>query len=236
MQAGAEQNKKGPNKDNEIIAKSQDLRPSTTSEGLTTRDVGMATISIPGEPPVHKITRSTTSLLTNASTTFIPKGRSIAHQHDMARKGTVYISFDIETGREYCGILQISDEMVRAELSPVVTKKGPSPTLDYDSAIRRKKLTINRLVNPGKEQYGMRMSLQFTAFIRIIQASLELKIWILCGSSVFVGTRRTRRGMRFQSSWPIIGRPMIENGCGSSPRPPGLLMISRQPWPILWTL
>ena len=149
MQAGAEQNKKGPNKDNEIIAKSQDLRPSTASEDLTTRDVGMATISIPGEPPVHKITRSTTSLLTNASTTFIPKGRSIAH-HDMARKGTVYISFDIETGGEYCGILQISAEIVRVELSPVATKKGPSPTLDYDSAICRKAPTINRFVKPGE--------------------------------------------------------------------------------------
>ena len=68
----------------------------------------------------------------------------------MARKGTVYVSFDIETGGEYCGILQISAEMVRVELSPVATKKGPSTTLDYASTISRDTLTFNRFVKPGE--------------------------------------------------------------------------------------
>ena len=68
----------------------------------------------------------------------------------MARKGTVYVSFDIETGGEYCGILQISAEMVRVELSLVTTKKGPSPTLDYVSTICRETQTFNRFVKPGE--------------------------------------------------------------------------------------
>ena len=38
----------------------------------------------------------------------------------------MYVSFDIKTGREYCGILQLSAEMVRVELKLVETKKGPS--------------------------------------------------------------------------------------------------------------
>ena len=31
----------------------------------------------------------------------------------------MYVSFDIKTGGKYCGILQLSAEMVRVELSPV---------------------------------------------------------------------------------------------------------------------
>ena len=89
IQAGAEQNEIVPNEDDEISAKSQDLCPSNASEDLITGDVDMAKISIPGEPSPHQITKATTSFSTNASTTSIPKGRSIAH-HAMARKGTVF--------------------------------------------------------------------------------------------------------------------------------------------------
>ena len=123
--AGVEQNGKGPKEDDEISLKSQGLQPS---DDLCTREEDIAPTSIPGipgMPPPFPIIRATTSSATTASSTSIPKGRSIAH-HDMARKGTVYVSFDIETGGEYCGILQISAEMVRVELSPVAIKKGPS--------------------------------------------------------------------------------------------------------------
>ena len=68
----------------------------------------------------------------------------------MARKGTVYVSFDIETGREYCGILQLSAEMVRVELRPVETKKGSSATMDYASLVSREALTFNQFVKPGE--------------------------------------------------------------------------------------
>ena len=79
----------------------------------------------------------------------IPKGRSIAH-HNMARKGTVYVFFDIETGGEYCGILQLSAEMVRVELKPVERKKGASATFDYTSLVSREALTFNRFVKSGE--------------------------------------------------------------------------------------
>ena len=107
-QAGAEKKKKGQNKDDENSAKLQDLRPSKASDDLSTGDVGMSTISIPGVPP-PQITRATTSSAITASPTSIPKGRSIAH-YDMARKGTVYVSFDSKTGGEYCGNIQSSAE------------------------------------------------------------------------------------------------------------------------------
>jgi len=37
---------------------------------------------------------------------------------------------------------------VRVELSPVATKKGPSPTLNRASTIRRETLTFNRCIKP----------------------------------------------------------------------------------------
>ena len=41
----------------------------------------------------------------------IPKGKSIAH-HYMPSK-MVYVSFDVETGEEYCGIIQMSANIFR---------------------------------------------------------------------------------------------------------------------------
>jgi len=41
----------------------------------------------------------------------IPKGKSIAH-HYMPSK-MVYVSFDVETGGEYCGIIQMSANIFR---------------------------------------------------------------------------------------------------------------------------
>ena len=67
----------------------------------------------------------------------------------------MYVSFDIETGGEYCGILQLSAEIVRVELKPAETEKGPSATIGYASLVSREALTFNRFVKPGKEQYEM---------------------------------------------------------------------------------
>jgi len=76
-QAGTEQNENVPNKDNESSAKSRDFRPSNASEDLPTGDVDMVTISIPGEPPPHQITRATTS--SNKWGKSIPKGSALSH-------------------------------------------------------------------------------------------------------------------------------------------------------------
>ena len=79
----------------------------------------------------------------------IPRGRSIAHE--VIREGkVVYVSFDIETGGEHCGILQLSAEMIRIELVPKQTKKGESSGGDTAKNIRRLSSTFNSFVNPGE--------------------------------------------------------------------------------------
>ena len=98
--AGAEQNDKDSCKDDENSVNSQNLQPCNASAALSRESVP----GIPELPPLPQILRKTTPSATTATSTSIPKGRSIAH-HDMARKGTMFVSFDIETGREYCGIL-----------------------------------------------------------------------------------------------------------------------------------
>ena len=143
--AGAEQNDEDSDKHDENSVNSQNLRPCNASAALFRESVP----GIPELPPLPPILRETNPSATTATTTSIPKGRSIAH-HDMARKGTAYVSFDIETGGEYCGILQLSAEVVRVELQPVETKKGPSATIDYASLVSREALTFNRFVKPGE--------------------------------------------------------------------------------------
>ena len=41
-----------------------------------------------------------------------PKGKSIAH-YDLEAKRIVFVSLDVETGGEYCGIIQLSAEIFR---------------------------------------------------------------------------------------------------------------------------
>ena len=53
----------------------------------------------------------------------IPRGRSIAHLGIRDEK-IVFVSFDIETGGEYCGILQLSAEISRLELVPKTKDYG----------------------------------------------------------------------------------------------------------------
>jgi len=90
--AGAEQNEEVSCKDDENSTNSQNLRPCNASAALSRESVP----GIPELPPLPQISRETTPSATTATSTSIPKGRSIAH-HDMARKGTMYVSFDIET-------------------------------------------------------------------------------------------------------------------------------------------
>ena len=49
----------------------------------------------------------------------IPKSRSLAHNKFVAKK-VVFVSFDIETGGEYCGILQLFAEIVRVDVLPTI--------------------------------------------------------------------------------------------------------------------
>ena len=79
----------------------------------------------------------------------IPKGRSIANPEIRDEK-IVFVSFDIETGGEYCGILQLSAEISRLELVPKTTAKGIVATGDTASSIQREPNTFNEYVNPGE--------------------------------------------------------------------------------------
>jgi len=75
----------------------------------------------------------------------IPKSRSITHDHFEGNK-VVFVSFDIETGGEFCGILQILAEFVRTEVVPIITSKGPSPNKDTAKAIKREGSVFNEFV------------------------------------------------------------------------------------------
>ena len=49
----------------------------------------------------------------------ILKGMSLAH-FDFEQNNVVFVSFDTETGGEFCGILQLSAEMFRVEIKPTI--------------------------------------------------------------------------------------------------------------------
>ena len=82
----------------------------------------------------------------------IPKTRSLAHHQFMDHK-VVFVSFDIETGGEFCGILQMSAEMVRMEVNQTIVQSGsnkgnPSPNKDFPTNIERVSNTFNKYVKP----------------------------------------------------------------------------------------
>ena len=84
----------------------------------------------------------------------IPKTRSLAHHQFMDHK-VVFVSFDIETGGEFCGILQISAEMVRLEVHPTIILSGnnkgnPSPNKDFPTNVERISNTFNKYVKPDE--------------------------------------------------------------------------------------
>ena len=57
----------------------------------------------------------------------IPKSKSLTHDKFEAKK-VVFVSFDIETGGEYCGILQMSGEIVRVDVLPTISRRGRRQT------------------------------------------------------------------------------------------------------------
>ena len=68
----------------------------------------------------------------------IPKGASIAHQY-IKKEKLVYVSFDIETAGESCGIVQVSAQIFR-----MVYRNGAT-----ESEIEEE--TFNKYVQPGKD-------------------------------------------------------------------------------------
>ena len=81
----------------------------------------------------------------------VPAERSLTHNH-MINKKAVYMSCDIETGGEYCGILQISAEVFRLNLMPGRNKgkdKAFSKRKDTAEDIVRDPNTFNKYIKPG---------------------------------------------------------------------------------------
>jgi hypothetical protein len=73
------------------------------------------------------------------------KGRSILHHHFKQNK-VVFVSLDLETGGENCGIIQLSAEFIRPELS----RDGTKVAKDTLSKVTRGG-TFNEYVNPGED-------------------------------------------------------------------------------------
>ena len=72
------------------------------------------------------------------------RGGSIAHEH-ISTKKAVYLSLDIETGGENCGILQLSADISKLKIHLTGTSEGKDTMTD----IRRDATTFNKYVNPG---------------------------------------------------------------------------------------
>ena len=79
----------------------------------------------------------------------IPKGRSITHPYFVNNK-IVFLSSNIETGGEHCGILQLSAEIVRIDLEVKQNKNEESAVDNTVKDIRREPLTFNKYMNPGE--------------------------------------------------------------------------------------
>mmetsp|Transcript_2671 Transcript_2671/g.5720 ORF Transcript_2671/g.5720 Transcript_2671/m.5720 type:complete len:177 (+) Transcript_2671:166-696(+) len=60
-----------------------------------------------------------------------PKGKSIAHKHLEVGK-VVFLSFDVETGRDLCGIIQLLCQIFRIALTATTTSTPKMITTDED--------------------------------------------------------------------------------------------------------
>ena len=72
------------------------------------------------------------------------KGRSLLHHH-IKQKKVVFLSLDLETGGEDCGIIQISDEIIRPELA----REGGKVPKDTLANVTREGTLYNPETNPG---------------------------------------------------------------------------------------
>ena len=76
-----------------------------------------------------------------------PRGRSDAH-HLLCNKKAVFISFDIEIGGEYAGIIQLSTELSRIYIERPTKKTVFNK--DEVHEVYREPNTFNRYINPGR--------------------------------------------------------------------------------------
>ena len=75
----------------------------------------------------------------------VPKGRNPHCHHLLGQGKCVLLSLDVETGGEYCGILQLSAEICRL----TIQTSGRSSTKDTAAAILRDANTFNAYVRPA---------------------------------------------------------------------------------------
>ena len=89
-------------------------------------------------------TGSTTAAVTgNAPLDNAHSGRrSMAHATITAKK-VVHLSFDTKTGCEECGILEMSNELIRLDLN------GTKPKFETATNIWRVSVTFNKCIYPG---------------------------------------------------------------------------------------
>jgi hypothetical protein len=104
------------------------------------------------------------------------KGRSIA-DHLIHNRDVYLLSLDLEHGGDYCGILQLSAEMLRVRIG----ERGKSTTKDYVEEWEAHPNTFNKYVNPGSNAiwdeamiacHGLRRSDP-----RIVSADGILTVW-----------------------------------------------------------
>ena len=77
-------------------------------------------------------------------TASVPRGRSKVHRL-LKEKKLVFLSLDLETGGESCGIIQLSAEIVRVELK----RGGKSAAKDTLAGLTRGTGTFHEVSNPG---------------------------------------------------------------------------------------
>ena len=75
----------------------------------------------------------------------VPKGRNPHCHHLLGRGKCVFLSLDVETGGEYCGILQLSAEICHL----TIQTSGRSSSKDTAAAIQRDANTFNAYVRPA---------------------------------------------------------------------------------------
>ena len=74
----------------------------------------------------------------------IPSGSNEYAHHFIDQGEAIFLSLDVETGGEYCGILQLSAEICRMTIKP----DGSSKMKDKATDVRRDSNTFNEYVKP----------------------------------------------------------------------------------------
>ena len=100
------------------------------------------------QPPIAEVAVSApiATPTKNYDAPSIPKGRNEHAYHYIDRGKAIFLSLDVETGGEYCGILQLSAEICRM----IIKQDGSSKLKDKATDIRRDTNTFNKYVEPAE--------------------------------------------------------------------------------------